>query len=75
MSVLPPGAVTHPMPVIRQFLVEDGFLVEEALAEDLARRDDAYWRRLAAGPWRGWQAFTSWWVARRWVQPRDVRRR
>ena len=44
------------------------------LEEFTARQDDIYWSRVAFGPWRGWQAFTNWWVARRWVEPRDIRK-
>lgn len=44
------------------------------LEEFAARQDDVYWSRVAWGPWRGWQAFTNWWVSRRWVIPRDIRK-
>lgn len=41
----------------------------------LAMQDDAFWSYFAfVAPFR-WQTFLNWWVARRYVQPRDVRRR
>jgi hypothetical protein len=62
------------MPVSAVILVEDGFLVQDALDDSTARQDDAFWARqsrLPATP----QRLLNWWVARRWVVPRDVRRR
>lgn len=42
---------------------------------DLARSrvDDAHWARELRRPFT-WHLFTLWWVARRWVMPRDPRR-
>lgn len=37
--------------------------------------DDIYWARQAWGKPFTWQRFTDWWAARRYVVPRDVRRR
>jgi hypothetical protein len=48
--------------------------IELAMDEDLAAMDDAYWLWQA---WRrpfSWPLFARWWVARRWVMPRDVRK-
>ncbi len=41
----------------------------------LARLDDAYWSRYVTVEPFTWQRFTHWWVARRYIQPRDIRRR
>ncbi len=69
-----PGT-SFPRPV-GYVLIDDGFLDEtEVLAESVSTVDDAFWLRRARGPWQGWQAFTNWWIARRWVQPRDIRKR
>jgi hypothetical protein len=34
---------------------------------------DAYWASFVRRPFT-WQRFACWWAARRWVEPRDVRR-
>lgn len=68
------GPVSYPAPVIGHFLVEDGFLVEPALEEDTARMDDARWARAARRLWVTPQQFLLWWIARRWVRPRDIRK-
>lgn len=50
---------------------------EDAQAEfdrTTARLDDAYWERFVRGAF-SWARFTTWWVARRFVEPRDIRRR
>lgn len=39
----------------------------------LSRWDDAMWSRMLRQPF-SWQLFLNWWVARRWLIPRDVRR-
>ena len=41
----------------------------------VAQYDDAYWSYVALMAPFSWQLFLNWWVARRYVQPRDVRRR
>lgn len=43
--------------------------------ESLARQDDVYWAWAALRARFTWQLFLNWWVARRYVAPRDVRRR
>jgi hypothetical protein len=40
-----------------------------------ALMDDAHWARFAKRLWVTPQAFLNWWVARRFVVPRDIRRR
>lgn len=50
---------------------ESEFGVAEAMHEAQARMDDAYWARFIRGPF-SWSRFTTWWVARRWVRPRDI---
>lgn len=40
----------------------------------IAERDDRYWAYYARQRFT-WQHFIDWWAARRWVQPRDVRKR
>ena len=46
---------------------------EAALADSQARQQDAYWARYVRGPYSP-QRFINWWVARRWIIPRDIRR-
>lgn len=43
--------------------------------ESLALQDDAFWSYMAVMAPFSWQLFLNWWVARRYVQPRDVRLR
>jgi hypothetical protein len=51
---------------------DDAFL---DLDESLSRVDDRYWAyEVFVRPFT-WQRFLNWWAARRYVQPRDVRRR
>lgn len=44
-----------------------------AVERQISTLDDAYWWRIIHGPF-SWQLFTSWWVARRYVMPRDIRK-
>jgi hypothetical protein len=46
---------------------------EAALDDSRARQDDAWWARHVRLPYTP-QRFISWWVARRWIIPRDIRR-
>ena len=46
---------------------------EDAINDSIARQQDAYWARYARGPYTP-QRFLNWWVARRWIIPRDIRR-
>lgn len=43
--------------------------------EGMALYDDAYWSYFALVARFRWQHFVDWWVSRRYVMPRDVRRR
>lgn len=45
------------------------------LGDSVARRDDAYWSFVSHRRRFSWPAFYRWWVARRWVMPRDVTKR
>lgn len=46
-----------------------------AIIEDqTAEMDDAYWRVFVVKTFT-WLRFWNWWVARRWVEPRDIRKR
>ena len=60
----------------RVFLVIDSETEDlgEAIADATARWHDRVWGRYVMKPFT-WQRFTNWWVARRWIMPRDVRRR
>lgn len=46
---------------------------EDQLRESVARMDDAYWARYVMRPFT-WQRYINWWIARRWVRPRDIRK-
>jgi hypothetical protein len=67
--------ISEPTPVIAVITEEfgDRDTFAEALREDRARRDDAYWNLFVRQPFT-WQRFLNWWVARRWVRPRDIRK-
>lgn len=67
------GPVSRPTPVIAVISAEDGEGVEASLDDSRARQDDAWWARFVRGPF-AWSRFMQWWVARRWVVPRDVRK-
>ena len=43
--------------------------------EYTARVDDTYWAWATRYRTFTWMEFTHWWVARRWLTPRDVRKR
>lgn len=64
------GPTSHPTRVVA-VINSDHAVSDSMLAEDQARWDDAYWLRVANGPF-SWQRFLNWWVARRWVRPRDI---
>lgn len=40
------------------------------LEESVARQDDVFWQQFSRR-WSGWQGYLNWWVARRWIIPRD----
>jgi hypothetical protein len=48
---------------------ELGPLVDAAVA----RLWDAYWAKYVMAPFT-WQRYLGWWIARRWIVPRDIRR-
>lgn len=51
---------------------------EDALIDwddSTARWDDAFWSFFAFAAVFRWQTYFNWWVARRYVMPRDPRRR
>lgn len=60
-------------PIIAAMTPEDDSDVQAALDDSTSRHDDAYWARFVAAPFT-WRRYSEWWVARRWVVPRDVRR-
>ena len=43
--------------------------------ESTAQHDDAFWAYVVMVRPFSWQWYLNWWAARRYVQPRDVRRR
>ncbi len=47
---------------------------EGGLAEAVSKIDDRFWSYYVTRPF-SWQRLANWWAARRWIQPRDVRRR
>jgi hypothetical protein len=55
------------------YFPEDPDDVVPALGRAQALIDDRYWSRHVTLPFT-WQRFMDWWVSRRWVVPRDVRR-
>lgn len=59
-------------PIAGHLLIEDGFLEEAFLDNDTARYDDAYWARVAGRFPAAPQTLINWWIARRWVRPRDI---
>lgn len=63
------------MPVVGVIGVEYPEQVDASLADWRAKADDAYWESVVHGalPF-SWQLYTEWWVARRWITPRDPRK-
>lgn len=55
------------------FAVTDDADLQVALDDSRARQDDAWWAAYVRAPYTP-QRFLNWWVARRWVVPRDIRR-
>ena len=70
----PGGGALRPLTPVLFSVTSDEEDLGEALMDSRARQDDAYWARLVRGRF-SWRRYTSWWLARRWVVPRDVRRR
>lgn len=48
--------------------------VAGSVADVQARVDDVLWTRFVLLHPFSWMAFIEWWLARRWVEPRDARR-
>ena len=66
------GPVSYPTPVI--VAMTDSFSsFAQSLEQGTAQMDDLYWWSVAYGPF-SWRMFYQWWIARRWVMPRDVRK-
>ena len=67
-----PTGVSHLVPVAGVFYAEREEDTIPSADDNLARLDDAYWSsQVRATPFT-WQAFTDWWIARRWIIPRDI---
>jgi hypothetical protein len=64
---------SQPVPVIVVLTGDED--LQDGIDDFTARADDAYWHRFARAPQFSWRRFTSWWIARRWIVPRDPRRR
>ena len=59
----------QPVPVMAlQAETSEGLL--ESIDEVRGRLDDAYWARYMRRPF-SWPRFYTWWIARRWVIPRN----
>ena len=63
----------QPVPVLAVLVVEDLYDEGAALDDHIARMDDAYWARFVRQPF-SWNRFTIWWVARRWIRPRNIQK-
>lgn len=59
---------------INAVILDEAKDLGEGIDESDSRWDDLVWGRVVMLPFT-WQWFTNWWVSRRWVMPRDVRRR
>lgn len=46
---------------------------QRALDDSRSRQDDAWWAAYIRAPFTP-QRYLNWWVARRWVIPRDIRK-
>jgi hypothetical protein len=46
---------------------------QKSLDESRSRLDDGWWAHYVRLPYTP-QRFINWWVARRWIIPRDIRR-
>lgn len=64
----------QPAPVLGVIYAEHDELVEESLDDSEARWQDAFWAREIRRPFT-WQRWLNWWIARRWLVPRDIRKR
>lgn len=67
------GDVTRLTPVLAAIMIEHDDELPVALDDATARRDDAFWARYVKAPVTP-RRFVRWWIARRWVIPRDPRK-
>jgi len=67
------GEAAYPTPIIAVISVEHAGKLEEGIADVQAKLDDVFWTKFIALPF-SWPRFHTWWVARRWVIPRDIRK-
>lgn len=72
MTMLWGEGATVLTPIAGHLMIEDGFLEEAFLDQDMSYRDDAHWARHAARFPVSPQGFLNWWVSRRWIRPRDI---
>lgn len=63
--------LSQPVPVEAVIAVEHPAFEQRAVDDFTAKRDDAFWAMQLKLPFT-WQRFLNWWVARRWVRPRDI---
>ena len=68
------GTVTYPRRVLAVIQIEDLADEERALADGTDLWEDAYWWSFVTGAF-SWSRFMQWWIERRWLVPRDVRKR
>ena len=68
-----PKVAWFPTPIRAIIYVEDEPEVGPALDRNTARLDDAFWATQVRLPYTP-QRFLNWWIARRWVRPRDIRK-
>lgn len=70
-------AVSYPAPVLGVIYTDlelDASEYERNLGEVRAKLDDAFWARFVRRAPVTPQGFLNWWVARRWLRPRDITR-
>ena len=72
MTPMPPLRSPVPVRTVVQVDYDEDF--SWAVEEFDGRADDAYWEHFARQQFT-WDRFYEWWVARRWLVPRDVRKR
>lgn len=64
--------LVHGIPAIVVF-PETNEELPEQIIEYQGRMDDAYWSYQLRRPF-SWSLYRRWWIARRWVIPRDIRK-
>lgn len=70
-----PAGVSHLIPVDTVILAEDVRDVPAEVERSISEQDDRYWSAVIMRRPFSWQGFLEWWIARRWLEPRDVTRR